>query len=455
MRGNSKGHDLECRIASRSILEKWRNGQWLNNFISNDVCLNNASHIFPSPDQCFYSAEKNSSIAMEFKPAIRETKRGILTGLGQSIAYLKDQQNSASMLVIPEVIGDNDFPIAKFLNEVFEQQIFDKLPISLFSFEKNDPSKVKLLCNISDQLKPNFVIDSKKTKNTYWTAFRDNYPSWIFALLKTALINKDQGQKRTKTIWKDFYFKYYCTPKETTESLNLIPSKLTKWKRNEIVYWREDTKKKMKKLLDLGKISEEEALTRLKWDCAINKTERDIYWPIVKNMPNKPAKNSNSNFIALKKNSANFIHHLGLWNSEDWTVTELGEIFINRIEKGNDALNEISMILLVHGRFNELIDDIKSFQQNIDLSNTSKVPNLLKDIFLDKGYIGINAARSTSNERKFLSAEMQLMAKIGILNKQGRFNIHKNEGYKFDEQKISKLTESYYEFYSSKLKDVA
>ena len=53
MRGNSKGHDLECRIASRSILEKWRNGQWLNNFISNDVCLNNASHIFPSPDQCF------------------------------------------------------------------------------------------------------------------------------------------------------------------------------------------------------------------------------------------------------------------------------------------------------------------------------------------------------------------------------------------------------------------
>jgi len=49
----------------------------------------------------------------------------------------------------------------------------------------------------------------------------------------------------------------------------------------------------------------------------------------------------------------------------------------------------------------------------------------------------------------------KLMAKIGILNKQGRFNIHKNEGYKFDEQKISKLTESYYEFYSSKLKDVA
>ena len=152
MRGNELKHDIECEQASRSILNKWRNGEWTNNFIDQDIRINTSSTAFPSPDQCFYSNSKKTGIALEFKPAERETKRGILTGLGQTIAYLKDSNHSASALVIPEKIGNDNFPIGNFMKSVFEEQIYGKLPIALYSFKTNNPSNVILLCNISNKL---------------------------------------------------------------------------------------------------------------------------------------------------------------------------------------------------------------------------------------------------------------------------------------------------------------
>ena len=97
---------------------------------------------------------------MEFKPE-GETKRGILTGLGQTIAYLRDKQNSASVLVIPKVLDTDDFKIGTFMKKIFDEQIYGKLPIALYSFENFDPTNVVLLCNISDNLTPGAIIPPK------------------------------------------------------------------------------------------------------------------------------------------------------------------------------------------------------------------------------------------------------------------------------------------------------
>ena len=449
MRGYSSNHDQECSIAAREILNQWKQGKWLNNFIDRDVALNRTSHMFPSPDQCFYSENTQSGIAMEFKPAIRETKRGILTGLGQSIAYLKDENNSASMLVIPEVIGDEDFPIAEFIKEIFEQQIFNKIPIALYCFKKNNPSKVQMLCNIGNELKPTFFLDSKKTQNTYWAAWRDVYPSFVYSLLRTAKDEQSKGKSRIAKIWKDFYFNYYCYHKNTVETLELIHSELTRWNPKEKIVWRESRKKALTKLLDNNDISFKEAIALLKWDAASSLEERNKYWNIIKKLAVGPKHNTDNDFMGQKKNKRNFLSHIGLWTNEDWQVTELGDKFLKRVENGNNSLEELAAILMVSGRFNELVEDIKLFQARIDSSEISKTQNLLKQIFLDKGYIGSNIARKSTGNRNFLQSEQQIMGRIGILEMNGTKYRHSNIGYKFNDKRIGKLVKNYYKNYGS------
>ena len=78
MRGSGLKHDIECEQASRSILTKWKNGDWTNNFIdmiSGSIVLPS----FPSPDQCFILVQK-TGIAPEFK--ITESKKGYINWLG-------------------------------------------------------------------------------------------------------------------------------------------------------------------------------------------------------------------------------------------------------------------------------------------------------------------------------------------------------------------------------------
>ena len=76
------------------------------------------------------------------------------------------------------------------MKKIFDEQIYGKLPIALYSFENFDPTNVVLLCNISDNLTPEKKFDPKSTKKTYWAA-SENYPSFNYNLLKTALNEKE------------------------------------------------------------------------------------------------------------------------------------------------------------------------------------------------------------------------------------------------------------------------
>ena len=156
-------HDQESRIASEAILQKWRSSDplWKNNYVTKEISFTGSSQIFPSPDNSFYDPMNRTRLAMEFKPAMRETKRGLLTGLGQSIAYLSTSNpsgkliNDASILVVPDEI--DDFQIGDFLEKLFKKFILDKLPIALVTFSPDNPANVNLRCNISSNLKPDFL----------------------------------------------------------------------------------------------------------------------------------------------------------------------------------------------------------------------------------------------------------------------------------------------------------
>ena len=446
----TRDHDLEASIASRAILEKWRSDSyWSNQFVDDDVSLSSSSHQFPSPDQSFYSRKSQSSIAMEFKPAFRETKRGILTGLGQSIAYLTDKINSASVLVIPDRI--DNFNIGDFMENLFQEHVYNKLPIALITFEEGHPENISLRCNFSSDPSLKIQTEEKRANVTYWAAFRDNYPSHVYYLLKTALNCNDFSSSRIDNIWDKFHYDFYCFPPETKDTLELLPSRLHKWSANEATIWREDTKVALQKAIDNKAITIEEAVARLRWDAANNKQELQKQWDIFKNMRFKLPKHPDRDncYQDLKKNMRNFPSHLGLWENTSWLVSSLGRKLISRIDQGNNPSDEIASICLVKGRFSELINDIKKFQQKIlNPQNNNHFREELKKRFVEKGYIGLNPGRASSNSRKFLQAETQLLGQFDVVEKNGRQYFHPECGFKFNENRINYLRDIYYSHYN-------
>ena len=92
----SEHHHRSAHYIAENLLAKWRNNQWNNSFVSSNVTKAHSPSGFPSPDADFQDKSLNTKISIEFKPET-ETKRGMMTGLGQSIAYL--QKANASYLV--------------------------------------------------------------------------------------------------------------------------------------------------------------------------------------------------------------------------------------------------------------------------------------------------------------------------------------------------------------------
>ena len=89
-------HDFHSGVCQRSMLRNWKRGNWLESPISKEVYLTTAHSNWPCPDGAMYDANNELSIGIEFKPHT-ETKRGIQTGIGQSLTYL--DKFSASYLV--------------------------------------------------------------------------------------------------------------------------------------------------------------------------------------------------------------------------------------------------------------------------------------------------------------------------------------------------------------------
>ena len=177
-------HDQQSRICCDQLLSKWRgnDNEWRNIFINKDIHYVGGSLNFPSPDRCFYSDMSKSRIALEFKPA-SETKRGILTGLGQAIAYLNNNNNSASYLMCPDKV--ENFEMGKFMQNIFTKIIYKKLPIGLITFDPNNLKNIKLRCNIANIFKIQKITERGVNRN-YWAAYRDSYPHANLFLLEIA-----------------------------------------------------------------------------------------------------------------------------------------------------------------------------------------------------------------------------------------------------------------------------
>lgn len=174
-------HHLLAKTTTDSILGKFKSEEWhCCNGIGRDFYRVTTDASFPSPDAAFYDESEKFLVSFEFKPPT-ETKRGILTGVGQSIAYLKDC--NISYLIAPEWL--EDYNLGAYLSDLFKSQIYGKIPAGLILYKNEQPELVQLICNIPDGLSTGGITNLKArniTSSRFWAKHQD-LPIPLFHLL--------------------------------------------------------------------------------------------------------------------------------------------------------------------------------------------------------------------------------------------------------------------------------
>lgn len=414
----STPHNIQARQIANMMIDTWRGGSNLNNILGSDVFLTRSQFDFPSPDGTFYVPSKKTRVTMEFKP-FNETARGVLTGVGQTVAYLN--KNTASYLVVPDIV--EDFPIGDYLEETFKKVFYNRLPIGLITFDPKDLTKIKWRCDIGLRL----VSDKDYpigTDTNYWAAWRDTPPHAIFLLLKIANECTLMGvRERSKDIWDRYYNEYFSTP-EIRETLERVPSKVNFWDREEPQMTLESTKEDLRKKILIGVISKEEALKELARRSSPDETD--------------------NHYHDTKKNHFNFINHLQLWDSK-FNLTDCGKKLLNSAlingENSDKFKMDLARIILVDGRHFELITDIITAIKSATStpSSTDEAKTVIFDFLEEKGFIKRNSNRTTSGVRKFLSSEFNLWSNFGFIKKSGQAFYDPIKGYDFNWELINGL----------------
>jgi hypothetical protein len=417
-------HHRAAQIVSDQILYSWRNkNKWINPFISNKAQQIVSPNNFPSPDALFQDIKKKTKISLEFKP-YTESKRGIMTGLGQAIAYLN--RSHASILVCSSEV--DGFKIGNYLTDTFEKFIYGKLPIALFTYDGEHLENLKLAVDIEPKLfnQNNLKqIPFKIIGAPYFAFWRELPVNGFYKLSKSA---QDVSSKtnRSEKVWDEFFYNYYA-PREALKTLDDIESN---------IYWDDMVEKMIpfssrKKSLRLAvankEISEKEALKIL---------EKKSW----------SKKETDNNYRNYKKNFYNFMNHNSLWD-ESFYLTPLGTRFVERYEnniKSPQALiDEMAQILLVEGKHHNLIEEIKDITNESFDNDTKFIEHIYKE--MDKrGHVAKNPERKTSGSREYLVAEKQLWGRFGLIKKNGNTYFNKNIGYVFENKRIDELVEKYY-----------
>lgn len=100
-------HHLLAKTTTDEILKDFKTGAWTYGTSGHGVNFlrTGTPADFPSPDAAFFDSVNKELAYFEFKPDT-ETKRGILTGVGQAIAYLG--KCNLSFLIAPRSLSGYD-----------------------------------------------------------------------------------------------------------------------------------------------------------------------------------------------------------------------------------------------------------------------------------------------------------------------------------------------------------
>jgi hypothetical protein len=400
-------HDNMAKQVIETLLAKWKiDGD--SQILSNGVFLTKSESNFPSPDGTFFDPSNNFSSALEFKPPT-ETKRGILTGLGQSIAYL--DKHSLSYLAIPSRV--EHFDMGTYMDRIYEENIKNKMPVALVVYDYQNPTNILIHKEPTVEINIGQLTLSEAQSGRYWAKWIDLPLHALWVLLDISYKIDDEGDRK-RNIWNKFFLEYvypeqYRNQFEEYESeIQLVNGEKYKPMRKKLAKW--------KKQIEDGILTREEALNELSVSTNIQGTGDITYWQ-------------------YRKNFFPFIDHIGAWDEFGY-LTEIG-YELHKIGKIHGPTSRtfydyVAKILLIEGKHLDLILDIEKYTRNKGFDNRDiAIENVIEKL-IEKGLISGQGAKKFTNE-------FQLWGQLGLVFKESGSYYVRNKGFNFDWEKITSL----------------
>lgn len=390
-------HHIMAKTTTDAILSKFKSEEWnCCRGIGKDFFRVTTDASFPSPDAAFYDESNKFLVSFEFKPPT-ETKRGILTGVGQSIAYL--QECNISYLIAPEYL--EDYNLGLYLTDLFEKQIYGKVPSGLILYKNNKPEEVRLISNIAPSIDASSETNVKTraiTTSRFWAKHQD-LPIPLFHLLLHCYF-----LKKSHTIDEDGF--KYCWKNHL-----ISPTILTDFQPktvydcgNQII----KTPAGNKDLIILEKILK--STENLAAAARVARISKEIDTEFV----------GDNKFQAYKKNYVSFLKHLRVIDS----VGELTDSGFKLYHLGlvNGPSSKIfqdyfTKEVLTTGHHLDLILDLdRVIRENPDLAFTDCLRKM-EELYEGKGFIKRNPNRKAgvNSNVGFLKYECILWRSLGLI----------------------------------------
>jgi len=392
----SVNHHLLAKTTTDSVLAHFKSGAWkCVNDVGVDFYRVGCDSTFPSPDAAFYDDKKKLMVSFEFKPPT-ETKRGILTGLGQSIAYLNS--SNLSYLVIKETL--EDFQIGNYMTDLFKNQIVENLPVGLIIYANNTPTKVQLIHNVNSLKKEQEF--KALSIGRFWAKHLD-MPVPLFHLILHCYY-----LKKTRNISGDafaFCWEKYLMPKQVLKTLK--PAIIHDLSGNPIktLTGRKDILFFEKKIEKAKQLSGSE---RLK---AISDLRKDASTSVV----------GDNYYNSIKKNYVTFLKHIGVVDSTG-NITELGFKFYHLgLVNGSGSkifYDYFTKTVLTVGHHLDLMFDLDNLcNQFRGYKSNMEIRNIMLDDYETRGMIKRNPNRKAAYKSKveFLKYEYILWNSLGLI----------------------------------------
>ncbi len=391
----SINHHLLAKATTDSVLAKFKSGAWK---CCGNIGINlyrvGCESTFPSPDASFYDEAEKVMVSFEFKPPT-ENKRGILTGLGQSIAYLKG--SNISYLIIPKKL--EDFEIASYMLDLYENQIKKNLPVGLIVYENDNPTDVRLIHNVES------LFEKREFKpiasSRFWAKHLDMPIPLLHRILHCYYLKKI-GQIHGDAF--AYCWDKYLVPKTvltTLEPANVIdinnePIKTLSGRKNILFFEK--------------KIIAAKKLTGLARDNALLKLKKDADSSFV----------GDNYYNSVKKNFVTFLKHIGLVDSTG-NLTEGGfrlyHLGLTNGTRSNLFQYYFLQKVLTTGHHLDLIFDIDRLCNEYRGKKSMKeIKKIMFDDYEKKGMIKKNPERIAGSESsvEFLKYEFILWNSMGL-----------------------------------------
>jgi uncharacterized protein YnzC (UPF0291/DUF896 family) len=391
----SVNHHLLAKTTTDSVLANFKSGHWkcVNN-IGQDFYRVGCDSTFPSPDAAFYDDTNKILVSFEFKPPT-ETKRGILTGLGQSIAYLNN--SNLSYLIVPEKL--EDFEIGKYMTDLFTKQIETNLPVGLITYENDNPTNISLVHNVTSLSKK---LEFKAVANSRFWAKHLDMPIPLFHLILHCYYLKKIGQITGDAF--AYCWNTYILPPQVLSTLSPIPIldmsgnaiKTLSGKKNILFF-----EKKLAALSKLTGLSRTEAIAKLTEDASTAVVGDNYY-------------------NSIKKNFVTFLKHIGVVDSiGDLTEDGFKLYHLGLVNGANSKLfkDYFTQRVLMTGHHLDLIFDLDNLSNQFRGAKTiTEVKNQMLTEYESKGMIKRNPNRKANDDSavEFLKYEFILWNALNL-----------------------------------------